>query len=209
VRQHLLTARREPHAPVAASYYAAIADSFYEAEVREVGPGHWIVSRRGDLATVRFDGAAEIGVDFARSRGVIGEQRHAGSLYVALDTEVEEAHIVLYDSGRSTHMPDTPPVVVEGGSAGSGLPYLVESRWRLFEMSRSGCSVKVSAEGFGPGEMVWAGLPPGRHEVVARRGASPLWRGEVVADARGRVSFTVAAGALQPLALELVCRPAS
>ena len=72
VKHHLDAARAALVTPIAASNYAAIADGFLSAEITALDKNSWLIRHRGALGTVRFDDAARITVDFARSVGVLG-----------------------------------------------------------------------------------------------------------------------------------------
>ena len=65
--------------------FAELALGFYSTEIADLGEGRWQIAKRGKLQTIRFDRAIDRKVDFARSRGVLGQQHFQGSLYVALD----------------------------------------------------------------------------------------------------------------------------
>ena len=88
--------------PVAASHYAAIADGFFTTQISSLGELTWLVQNRGALQTVRFDDVADLSVDFARSVGVIGQQRKGSSLYVALDEARDDVIVAL---GTRTRRP--------------------------------------------------------------------------------------------------------
>jgi len=139
--------REQQVAPVWASRYAAIAEGFLGARITRLGDRHWRIEDHGALATIRFDHAAGQTVDLARSHAVVGMREHQGSLYVAIDERAGAAEIALRDAGAAP--------------AGHGAPpYLVESRWRVFDLRRDPGAVTFSARGFGPGEMTWR-VPPG------------------------------------------------
>ena len=200
VKQHLQSARNSPVIPLPASLYAGIADGFFEAEIKELGPSQWSVAKRGELQTVRFDDAATLGVDFPASRGVTGQNRHAGGLYVSLDPDIEIAVVVLTPGGSEAQ-------------AAAGLapmqPYLSDSRWRVSELTRGACGFVATAEGFGPGQMLWQGLAAGKYAMTAKRGDDVLWRQDVLVDDQHAASLTIETVALTPLTIELSCTPAS
>ncbi len=101
VKEMLDYARSLPIAPITTSHYAAIADGFFETVLRPAGPDAWLIENRGELNTVRFDDAGGISVDFAASHGVLGSNRHAGSLYVALDPAIGVPKVALKSGAES------------------------------------------------------------------------------------------------------------
>jgi hypothetical protein len=227
VRGHLEAARRGDVIPIAASHYAAIADSFYEAEIRLNAALSWSITKRGDLHTVRFEEAAALTLDRAASQGVLGFRRNGKVLYVALDEDVEDALVVLREGSDDAPAPpaaapaasapeqprDGQPVA-EAGAMGAppvpvALPYLVESRWRLSRLRRLPCGFSVLAQGFGDGQMRWAGLAAGRYEITARRGERQLAQQIVEVDASGRAAFAVQASAIATLSIDVACATAS
>ncbi|WP_316860171.1 hypothetical protein [uncultured Cohaesibacter sp.] len=159
IQTHLDLARDGPYFPLTASHYAAIADSFFEARIEKLGSMRWAIHDRDFLQTLRFDHADELGVDWLNSKGVIGQNRHAGSLYVALDASV--AVPVLAIMKRD----DANQVV-------ASVPFLESSRWEVRNVNHSDCDtgeckLTFEANGFGRGEMLWKGLPKGCYRVVA------------------------------------------
>lgn len=189
VRGHLERARAAPVIPVPASRYAAIADSFFEVAFRTVGPRRWRVENRGALQTVRFDRADKVAVDFGASKGVIGQNRANGSLYVALDPAEALPVVALMDLSKVQHEQ----------------PHIVESRWEISGIKSAACEVDASARGFGAGEMTWAGVPQGRYWMDVTPGGSPgapptritgliagsdgILKARIDADARNGLSF--------------------
>ncbi|MCC6587464.1 MAG: hypothetical protein IT168_12280 [Bryobacterales bacterium] len=102
-----------------------------DSMIWKVGPG---------LATLRFDHADRLHVDFAHSTGVIGANHRRGSLYVALDPEVRESRIALSSAGTRQS---------------AVFPLLVDARWRVSGVQRSAGEVRCRVKGYGPGEMTW------------------------------------------------------
>ena len=213
VRSHLELARKSDVVPIAASRYAAIADAFFDTEIRQMKPRQWRVLKRGDLQTVRFERAPRLTVDYADSRGVLGHQRKDDVLYVTLDADVEEPVVALadYDPLRRQPRIVAPPVDLPAPDAElshSPLvgPYLVDSRWSVSRLQRSECGFSAVAEGFGPGVMTWSGLPPQAPvKIAAKRGDSVLWEGETRPDASGTLKFSINAVAIEPLTIEAKC----
>lgn len=212
VRSHLELARNSDVAPIPASRYAAIADGFFEVEIRQLKPRRWSVSRRGELQTVRFEKAARLTVDQSASRGVLGHQRKDEVLYVTLDADVDEPVVALTDFDPVMRQPRVvaPPVDLAAPDAEVAIspiagPFLVDSRWSISRLQRSECGFTALAEGFGRGQMTWSGLPQVPVKISARRGATVLWEGEARADATGRLKFSVNAVAIEPLTIEAKC----
>jgi polysaccharide biosynthesis protein PelA len=187
VKQNLMLARASRVAPVTAATYAAIADSFYDVAMVETGPRTWRVTNRGALQTLRFDDeAASLVPDYAASRGVIGHTRHAGSLYVALDSAVDVVTLKLDPAGKTTRAASN--------------PWLMDSRWRLSDVTAETCRVAGRAQGFGAGEMTWGQVKRGRWQfTVAGQ------RVEAVVGADGVLSLTLPGSAIDTVAFEGRC----
>jgi len=189
---NLELARSGEYAPVATSRYAAVGDGFYSARLVALGERRWRIEDRDGLQTIRFDGATRLGVDFARSTGVIGQRHQHGRLYVALDPAVAAPVLVLRDADRTY------------AESPAAQPYLVHARWLLRDVRRVGDELHMSASGFGAGDMVWCASPGTGYEIEARdvEGVS-VWTGTAVADDDGRFDFSVAADAIAPLELRI------
>ena len=175
---NLKEAEAEPIVPITASAFAALALGFYSTEIDDLGQGRWRVSNRGKLATIRFDRAIDRKVDFARSSGVLGQQHFQGSLYVALDPADPRPMIALAANDR----PDASPA--------AGRSYLVDSRWPIEGLAVDDRTFTFHAQGFGPGEMTWRVVEPGRYQVVAEDGERAL-DSFAEAGADGLLSFTL------------------
>ncbi len=194
--RHLDRARASPIAPITASRYAAIAEGFFSAQITEVGPGRWRVGQRGDLQTVRFEQASALDVDYQASKGVIGHNRHGDALYLTLDAAVAEAIVALrpvqkYPDRRERH---------------KAVPHLIDSRWHLSKVTRSACDVRADVQGFGAGEMNWAGFPAGQYEIAVSRLGEPITTLEATADDQGRLAFRAEADVIAPAQLQISCR---
>ncbi|MGE3623807.1 MAG: hypothetical protein AB7H77_08060, partial [Bdellovibrionales bacterium] len=130
-------------APITTGKYTRIAEGFYDTQIVSLGPNAWRVEKRGDLQTLRFDKSSLKAVDLQRSKGVIGQRRHQGSLYVHLDEDVQQPVVVLRDDARYYIQPD------------DSAPYLIESRWAVSGMQRGAGRFAFDADGYGDGEMTW------------------------------------------------------
>ena len=151
-------------APVTTSDFARIAGGFYTARLIALGERRWRVEDRGALQTIRFDHASRTAVDFTASSGVLGARPSHGSLYVALDPEVEAPVIALADRG---HPLDPDP---------SSRPYLFDSRWPMRALTQDGDeALSVSARGFGPLSMSWIVPRPGRWQVRISQDGDTVW----------------------------------
>ena len=212
VKSHLELARKSDVAPIPASRYAGIADSFFDTEIRQLKPRQWRISKRGELQTVRFERAARMTVDYSASHGVLGHQRKDEVLYVALDADVEEPVVALTDFDPILRQPRVlaPPVdlpapddeLAQSPLAGA---YLVDSRWSITRLRRADCGFSALAEGFGRGQMTWSNFPQVPVKIAARRGNAVLWEGEVRPDAGGRLTLSIDAVAIEPLTIEAKC----
>jgi polysaccharide biosynthesis protein PelA len=193
VRTHLENARQSALAPIAASKYAAIAEGFYTTEIVATGSLSWLIRNRGALESVRVDDAKGLSVDFERSVGVIGHRHKDSSLYIALDGG--EAQIMLA-------LTVTPQL-----QQPTSVPHLIESRWVFRDMRRRECGFDATAQGFGAGQMRWAGLTPGAYHVRAHRAGKLVWESFAKVDVSGGLDITVDADAVAPVTIYVSCTP--
>ena len=109
-----------------------MADDFFTLEMEQVDLFSWAITQRGAVETVRFDDADKLAVDYAASTGVLGGNRHAGSLYVALDPSVARA-VVTLKARPDDEMPvRCRPTGRTSGDTGRGALAAVErAQWRL------------------------------------------------------------------------------
>ena len=197
VRHILDRARSDKVIPIATSQYAAIADDFFGVEVVQVDLFAWAIHRRGALSTIRFDDADQLALDALRSDGVLGANHHAGSLYVALDPARERSVVAL----RSRHADQA------AGRDGANAPplTLIDSRWQLSDLVREGCGIRVTAQGFGTGEMAWRTVPRRAYRVTASRGGVQLSEETLWANADGLFRVRIAPAAVEPLLVRFAC----
>ena len=184
---NLKWARAHELAPIETSHYAAIAEGFYTTELIPAGDRRWRVANRGALNTLRFDAAADVTVDWARSVGVLGARHYQGSLYIALDADVAE------------------PLVALGTPAAAAPLHLVDSRWLLSGYRADTRSATVRARGYGPGEMRWQGRPERGYRVRATSAAGQRESHQVLADAAGQFEISLALDGLAhaPVVVEI------
>src|SRR3954447_12668254 len=149
---NLALARASRIAPVSASDFAGIAQGFYAARLYDLGDRRWRIENRGNLQTIRFDKAAFSAVDVKRSRGVLAQNHHQGSLYVAPVPPEPVPVIARHD------------VQDPGREESAGQPYVIDSRWQISGLLTSSDGWTFTAQGFGAGEMVWQ-APPGSYTV--------------------------------------------
>lgn len=158
LKQMLNYVRGQEIAPIHASRFAAIADSFYDTRLVALGEERWRVERRGELQTIRFDHATNKTVDYARSEGVLGERLYQGSLYVALDAVHPAPVIALKAATRPDALSD------------AQRPYLIQARWRIWGLKLGTDRMEFMAQGFGDGEMAWKMPKAGRYRIVLSQG---------------------------------------
>jgi hypothetical protein len=170
--------RAQDIAPITTSHYAAIAEGFYSGRIVALGEERWRIENRGALQTVRFDRASLKSVDFDWSEGVIGQRHHQGSLYVALDAEVEQPVVALKAYSRPDRDPEAP------------VPYVISARWPIKGFERKGAGFTFHAQGFGPGAFAWKVPAGGRFAVEVDDGARKQ-QITAVSDAEGRLAFTL------------------
>jgi polysaccharide biosynthesis protein PelA len=196
VTHFLQTVRTAEVLPMAASDYAAIADDFYNVEIEQVDLFSWALTDRGAVQTMRFDTAEALSVDFARSRGVLGSNRHEQSLYVALDPAVARPIISL--RARTEEAAAT-------AEPGAPVASLVSSRWSLSNRAELACGFSISAQGFGAGEMQWATQPGRGFRVTVERQGVKVSEQIQWADPTGKLALRLEESALEPLALRFDC----
>lgn len=217
VRRHLDYARSAPLAPIAASQYAGIADGFFSTAIFQIDGSTWRIVNRGELQTVRFDDADRLAIDFAKSIGVIGQQRKGGTLYVALDAAVPDAIIAVATVGVAPSAPTVKPrtpgalpvtkvALSPANKVEQRLPYLVSSRWRFSGLDRGKCGFTVDAQGYGDGEMQWGGLAPGDYRAVLRRSNGVLGEERSTVNDTGVLALAFKTDAVEPVRLEVSCR---
>lgn len=198
ITHFMQTARTTAVVPIAASQYAAMADDFFTLEMEQVDLFSWAITRRGAVETVRFDDADKLALDFVASAGVLGANRHAGSLYVALDPAVVRAVVTL------KARPDS-EIPVGAGRQGVPLLTLVEARWRLSHAKAGDCLQSYTAEGYGPGDILWQTEAGRSFKVRASRAGQLLSEDVRWADARGLLAVSLPANGLEPLDIVLAC----
>ncbi len=187
VLDNLNYARTQEIIPVTTSHYAAIADGFYTTRIIPLGEHRWQIENRGALETIRFDRAASLTVDFARSHGVIGERRYQDSLYVALDEADAAPVIALQDRQPAGQMPQAEQ------------PYLVQSRCPVWAVRQEAGLFRFSAQGFGRCDMVWKVPGAGRFGVRVLHGKTVRKELQPEAGKDGLLSFEVGPSPLDPL----------
>jgi hypothetical protein len=191
VRGHLDWAREAPLTPIEASLYAAIADGFFTTRIERLDPRRWRISDRDGLQTVRFDDADRLAVAITASVGVLGSNRHAGSLYVSLDPDVATVEVALDENGATAR------------AAGLEAASLTESRWLLRDLSRSVRALRFEARGYGPGFFRFSAIPPGDYAVSFERGGRTMEELAIVADAQGELAFVAPVDGMQPVLVRI------
>jgi hypothetical protein len=146
-------ARSQNIAPITASHFTRIAEGFYSTQIISVAANTWRIKNRGALQTIRFDRKSLQSVDFLNSTGVIGQRHLQGSLYVYLDASVDQPVIALKAEEKNYAAPE------------NSMQYLLESRWVISNVVRKENGLDFTAQGFGPGEMVWQMPSAGRYRV--------------------------------------------
>jgi polysaccharide biosynthesis protein PelA len=193
--KHFVTLARNSNViPVTTSRYAGIADDFFGVEIEQVDVAAWLVKNRGTLSTVRFDAAELLEVDGARSTGVIGANRHQGSLYLSLDPSVARALVTLRPRGQTGQ-------TQRGDPAAS----LVESRWSMSNRQDTLCGIQVEAQGFGPGQMVWSTQAGRAFRINIERRGTILAQEIRWADAAGFIKLEGDINAQEPVSIRFDC----
>ncbi len=186
VQQNLDYVKTQNPSPVRTSEFSSIVYGFYSADIVQKDRRAWEFQDRGDLQTIRFDRATLESVDFSKSQGVIGQRYLQGSLYVYLDSKIDNALIALKDNKNYFSLPGEP------------LFYLIESRWQISNLQRSGQGIEFTAAGFGPGEMTWNVPSEGKYEVSVDKGENLL-----AASKNRKINFVINQSAIEPVSIKI------
>jgi hypothetical protein len=168
----------------------------------------WSVANRGQLQTVRFDDADALDVNMTVSSGVLGSRRTNGSLYVALDSAVQNAVVSLRTADAPAPEPE-PSAAMSGSQtspSASPIASLVSSRWLFSNRIALPCGFELTAQGYGPGQMQWQTVAGKSFSISASRGSTVLWREVARAGADGMLKLQAPPIALEPLALRFDCQ---
>ena len=196
VKANLDAARKMELTPITTSHFAAIADGFFTTRIATLPARRWSVSERGALNTVRFDDAEGLEVDFQESQGVLGETRHAGSLYVALDAKAPNAIVAVRDrnSARDSSL---------------SRPVLSKSRWLADNLSyKTACSFSYDAQGFGGGPHIWRTGKQAHYLVTVTRENEEVWDAEAESSNDGMLKIDFPDIAIEPVHIQIDCQPA-
>jgi polysaccharide biosynthesis protein PelA len=220
IKRFLDMARSTDVIPIAASDYGALADDYFTAEIEQVELFAWAIKSRGTLQTVRFDDAEQLAVDLVNSTGVLGSNRHNGTLYVTLDQAIERVVVTL--RSRAAEASAQTEGSVAGGQVGSQvgtavptastpastpqpLVSLAHSRWRLSAMQASDCRTTFNAEGFGAGDLLMRTAPRRAIKFAIYREQKLVTEEIRWADNEGNLQLSVAADGLGPVELRFTC----
>ena len=113
-----------------------------------MGDAKWKVSNRKGLQTLRIDNATNLKPDLSHSIGVVGFNKHQGSLYIYLDAH-ENEHVV--QIGDLRHL---------------SLPYLHDSSWEVWKLKREKGAFSFLTKGWGKLKMHWVLPHPGRYKIT-------------------------------------------
>lgn len=179
LKKYFEKTRFENGVSVSFNLYAQMVEDFYNVRLNQTEPRRWEIDSLGELRTIRFDRAAHLTVDFERSRGVIGQRQHQGSLYIALDKEETQPIVELSD------------ITTQHGSPVSPL-YLIQSSWLVERLIReSDSAARFTARGLGQGEFLWQVPTVGTYQVVAKNGGQVIWQERVEIDDKRQLRFIV------------------
>jgi polysaccharide biosynthesis protein PelA len=165
-------------APITTSRYARIGEGFFRVRFAKIGPGQWRIENRGALDTLRYDDAANMHVDYAKSSGVLGHTRTNGSLYVTLDS-ANRTPVVAIGTGPE---PRVAAIILDN------------ARWRVHSGRDAPNGRAFKAEGFGNGEMTWiapAGAAGRTARLMWRNKGGPEQTASADVDTQGRIAFVL------------------
>jgi hypothetical protein len=185
-------------APVPATRFAETIAGFQQVRIIRESDLVWRVEDRGGLQTVRFDSAAGLALDLAKSDGAVGARRYQDSLYVTLDSSVQTPRISLINSSNLA------------GLVGTG-PALVHARAEVLAMTREPCASRFTLIGFGTADTEWFVAPNLTYEVtlyeadgITRRHWEQLTAGT---DGRLRVDLPLPSGVPVDVTIGTTCPP--
>ncbi len=158
----------EPTAPVFASTYVkAVRDALLRAHIVRKPQG-WAFRFFGACRTVRIDGETR-SVDWARSRGLLGQRRMRGALYLHL--AASDAEVVLAN--------DPPPQ-----------PHVEQANHILEGAVLEPDRIAVSSSALTPRRIVFAGFAPRAKAILSLDGETQA----VQADGHGRIELQLPSG---------------
>ncbi|MBF0237457.1 MAG: hypothetical protein HQM12_07120 [SAR324 cluster bacterium] len=190
--ENLETARSSEVVPVTTHQFAEIAQSFYSTRLIPDGTDRWRIANRHQLQTIRFDHATFKSVDFSRSRGVIGQRHHQGSLYVALDSQIEHPVIGVKYHADYFREPD------------ASVPYLIQSRWQVWGLQGIMQNFSFTAQGFGTGDMTWKVSPDTLFTVtITKEEKTPPEIEEARSDHNGILNLSITLDAIDSVSIQI------
>jgi hypothetical protein len=188
LKRNLEYIRRQKICPIHASDFSKSVLGFTSTELLQVEENVWLIANRGALQTLRFDRAVFQGVDFNKSKGVIGQKHLHGSLYIALDSEAESPIVALKELDEGFTEPREP------------LYYLHESRWNTFDVQQEDPKkVVFKTQGFGEGEMVWNVPQDGKYVTVLRDDEGKELHRSIIQASQQTLQFNIPLDALYTL----------
>lgn len=191
VLDNLHYARSQEIIPITASRFAAMVDGFFTSRITAIGKHQWRIQNRDALQTIRFDHATFRTVDFTLSEGVIGQRHYQGSLYVALDAAHDAPVVALKAYPRSDQSPK------------AARPYLIESRWRIWDLQFKDSGFSFSTQGFGMGKMTWKVPTGGPYKVQLSEDTGKQHRLKATASKDGLLYLVWGAWALRPVRIDV------
>lgn len=190
ILQNIAYVKSKKVIPVHASYYANVVKGYYGTAFRKLDEDTYRVIGRGGLSTIRFDKASDKGIDFEKSKGVVGAKHSGGSLYVYLDEKIAEPLIALKWIETMDREPE------------ETTPYLIESRHRAWNFEPLNEGWSFTAQGFGPLEMTWKTPSEGIYEVTALTESGEK-KFKTIASKNREVAFSLETGSIKPLKVRI------
>lgn len=134
-------ARTREVLPIHTSDFARLSNGFYTMQIEPLTAQAWRIHNRGILQTLRLDEAETLSVDYARSKGVLGQRRYQGNLYIFLNPSIDKPEIYL---------------IPRAAQESFAIPVLMSSRWDVLDAARNADGgVALTVKGFGAGDMHW------------------------------------------------------
>jgi hypothetical protein len=178
--------------PITAKQFAAIGDGFNDADLVKLSDKSWTIKNRGALNTIRFDQASLQEIDWEQSKGIIGQHYHQGSLYIALDKRHQDPIITLREKDQIATQP-----------APTLKPYLINSRWRIWNFDHGDEKTSFIAQGYGPGEIAFYMPKSGSYTIKGNTKDGRVFGYTGTTDEKNILRISVKEVGIEPLALIL------
>ena len=154
LRSNIAYIKAQEICPITTSEYSKIAKGFYSTVIYKVKQRTWVIKNRGELQTIRFDNASHETPNYNLSHGIIGHRYYQGSLYIYLDSSVNEPLITLMARHQQSKITR---------------PFLIQSSWQVSSLKNKNDNFCFNATGFGDGKMRWFVPQKGKYQIFVNK----------------------------------------